>query len=185
MSDMTICDLGTYCNVLARKHLLTADFPLQTITQCREHDRIEAYMKMESLNVLLLYRGNGTDHGDGRTMEFQLWGGRIYWDVAQLKLQMSEFEKVQKTPFPQGPGATGLCHWPQCITAIFKQKQKNHIHSWICKTGKQRSWAGSSCRCLKLGTWNKWYSLSSRRASNFLSIRSFSLKATCPWFPKP
>lgn len=53
-------------------------------------------------------RGNGTDHGDGRTMEFQLLGGRIYWDIAQLKPQRNEFEKVQKTPFPQGLSAAGL-----------------------------------------------------------------------------
>lgn len=52
----------------------------------------------------------GTNHGDGRTMEFQSWGGRIYWDVAQLKLPMSKFEKVQGTSFCQGPSATDLCH---------------------------------------------------------------------------
>lgn len=57
MSDMTICDLGTYCNILARKHLLTADFPLQTITHCRKHDRIGACMKMGSSKYSSIVQG--------------------------------------------------------------------------------------------------------------------------------
>lgn len=76
MSDMTICDLGTYCNVLARKHLLTADFPLQTITQCREHDKIEAYMKMESSKCSSIVQGEMglTTEMEGQ-WSFSCWEG--------------------------------------------------------------------------------------------------------------